>query len=92
MAKFTVFDLQGDYPLIEEYSFNSMNELEKVFYEELIDTMANHLSDYPNEDIENLTTYKELVTYVKENYTLEDLLDFYEYELIEIDKDFEINY
>lgn len=92
MAKFTVFDLQEDYPLIEEYSFNSMNELEEVFYEELISTMANYLSDYPNEDIENLTTYKELVAYVKENYTLENLLDFYEYELIEIDKDFEINY
>ena len=79
MKKYIVRDTVEDYLLYDTFCSENIEKLKKDIYSELRDCMVTYLSDYPNEETEKLDNFVELEKYVDINYTLYDLLDFFEY-------------
>lgn len=81
MKKYIVRDNVEDYLLYDTFCNEDKEKLERAIYSELRDSMITYLIDYPNEDVEKLNNHEELEKYVAINYTLYDLLDFFEYSI-----------
>ena len=85
MKRYVVRDCVEDYILEDTFCYTEKEELEKALYLELGDSMKTYLADYPNEDVEDIEDWEKLEDYVNTTYSLGNLMDFFEYDIEELD-------
>lgn len=79
---YAILDLQNDVYLAE-FENEDKDLLMEDFFEKLKTDRANDLINFPIEKLMD-SSYEEIYEYVENNYTFDDLMDLYEYSIVNI--------
>lgn len=79
---YAILDLQNDVYLAE-FENEDKDLLIEDFFEKLKTDRANDLINFPIEKLMD-SSYEEIYEYVENNYTFDDLMDLYEYSIVNI--------
>lgn len=79
---YAILDLQSNFYL-EEFENEDKDLLVEDFFEKLKTDRANDLINFPIEKLMD-SSYEEIYEYVENNYTFDDLMDLYEYSIVNI--------